>query len=98
MYQIKLTPMHQHINGGITRMAFVSNPTKALARFQAMRLQLLNDAPIDMRNVDMECGGRGYDYRLELTECTITETMRVQREMVSAKNIVFFEWNESIVE
>lgn len=95
MYQIKLTPMHQHINGGIKRLAFVSDPMKAIARFQVIRLQLLNDAPIDMRGVDMECGGIGYDYRLELNECTMTDAMQTTRNMLRVTDVVFFEWNES---
>jgi len=91
MYLIKVTPMQSHIGRGHTKYAIVAHPMRAIARFNALRLSLTNEAPVDIIGTNMQAGGVGHNCHIELIEYTLQECMELQRQ-----DVVFYEWSEQI--
>lgn len=92
MYLIKVTPMQRHIGGGHTKYAIISDPMRAIARFNQLRIALTNEAPVHLIGCNMDCGGIGNDYRIELIEYTLQECAELQRQTVH-----FYEWSETVI-
>lgn len=97
MYLIKVSPMYKYVGGSSLELAqpqyaIVGDPMRAVARFNALRLQLTNEAPVDIIGTNMQAGGDGHDYRIELNEYTLQECIELQQA-----NVLFYEWSETII-
>lgn len=96
MYLIRVIPMFEYLGGASLekaqpQFAIVSDPVRAIARFNALRLSLTNEAPVDIIGTNMQAGGTGHNYRIELMEYTLRECVQLQRQ-----NVAFYEWSEKI--